>query len=241
MRTMAACGWGDAGWGYGWAHGLGWPAGRVAAALVRSVRAEAGGTLRRCLGGFALMAGSGLQIGFSAHGLGLRSGTRAKFGHRACLIGEKVIGRGMGTIASRVGRRSPLVSRRSWRILRPFGGAVLASRGTFALLHQPARQHSRGIFLQPGIEQLRDLLAEISGVAEPRKLVTLQRVPRRREKELPRWRGSVIQRGLQRNLRINIINIVNGTQIRTYCGKVWKSLPVNREPSRLAVSWAKPL
>jgi hypothetical protein len=62
-------------------------------------------------------------------------------------------------------------------------------------------------------------------MAEPRKFITLQRVPRRREKELPRWRGSVIQRGLQGKPRHSnkLDNIVNSIQIRTYCGKVCKS------------------
>ncbi len=240
---MAACGCGDAGCGYGWAHGFGWPAGRVAAGVAGLVRATAGGTLRRSFDGFALTAGSGLQIDFSAHGLGLRSGTSAKFGRQGRLIGEKVIGRSMRRLASRLRRRSPLVLRRSLRIFRLFGGAVLASRGIFALLHQPARQHSGGIFFQPGIEQLRDLLAEIGGVAEPRKLVTLQRVPRRREKELPRWLGSVIQGGLQGKRRhsSSVVNTVNGIYIRTYCGKLCKSLAPNRGLSSLAGSRVKAL
>jgi hypothetical protein len=190
-----------------------------------------------------LLAESGSRTGFLAHVLGLRSRTGAEFGRRARLIGEKIIGRSMRRLASRVGRRSVLVGRRGLRILRPLGGAVLARRGSFALLHQPARQHGRGVFFQPGIEQLRDLLAEIGGMAEPRKLITLQRVPRRREKELPRWLGSVIQGDLQGKPRqsINIINTVNSIEIRKYCGKLCKSLPANREPSSFAVSRVKAL
>ena len=56
----------------------------------------------------------------------------------------------------------------------------------FPLLHQPARQHGRGIFLHPQVEQRADLLAEIGGVAETREFITLQRISRSREKKLPR-------------------------------------------------------
>jgi hypothetical protein len=230
MRTVAAYGYGEADWGYGCAHEFEWPATRVAGRVVGLVRATAGRTLRRCFGCPALLAGSASQIDFSARVLAVRSRTSAKFLRRSRLIGKKIIGRSMG-LASGVGRRCPLLVRRSLRILRPLDGAVLASGGSFALLQQPARQHGGGIFLEPGIEQLRDLLAEVGGVAEPRELVTLQRVPRRGEKELPGWLGSVVQRGLQGKPRhsINIVKTVNGIHIRTYCGKLCKSLPANRE------------
>jgi hypothetical protein len=68
-------------------------------------------------------------------------------------------------------------------------------------------------------------------VAEPRELVTLQGVPGRGEKELPGWLGSVIQGDLHAKPRhsTKIITIVNNTHIRTYCGKVCKSLGANRE------------
>ena len=218
-------------WGYGGAHQFERPATGMAARVVGLVCDTGGGTPPRGLGGFALVAGSGSKTRLSAHVLGLASRASAKFGCRACLIGEKVIGRSMRTVAARSGRRSPHVVRRTLRIFRPLGRAVLASGRSFALLHQPARQHGRGIFFQPGIEQLRDLLSEIGGVAEPRKLVTLQRVPRRGEKELPGRLGSVIQGDLQGKPRhsININKVVNGIRIRTYCGKLCISLPANRE------------
>jgi hypothetical protein len=53
------------------------------------------------------------------------------------------------------------------------------------LLHEPAREHGRGIFLQPGIQQLADLFAEIGGMTEPRKFVALERIARSREQKLP--------------------------------------------------------
>src|ERR1700675_2278092 len=122
MRETAAFGYGDTGWGYGWAHGFEWPALRVAARVVGLVRIAAGHTLRRCFGGSSLFTESGSQIGFWAHVPGLHSRTGAKFGRRARLIGEKVIGRSMRRLASGVGRRSSLVGRRSMRIFRPLGG-----------------------------------------------------------------------------------------------------------------------
>ncbi len=233
MRTVAAYGYGGADWGYGCAHGFEWPVVRVAARVMGLGRATAGRTLRHCFDCSALLAGSASQNDFSACVLALRSRTSAKFVGRSRLIGKKIIGRSMG-LASRVGRRCPLVVRRSLRIFRSLGRAVLASGGAFALLHQPARQHGRGVFLQPGIEQLRDLLTEVGSVAEPRELVTLQRVPRRGEKELPGWLGSVVQGGLQGKPRhsINIVKTVNSIHIRTYCGKLCKSLPANRERFR---------
>ena len=225
MRTVAAYGCGGADWGCGCAHGFEWPGVRVAARVLGLVRAAAGRTLRRCFGCLALLAGSASQIDFSARVPGLRSRTSAKFVRRSRLIGKKVIGRSMG-LASGVGRRCTLIVRRSLCVFRPIGGAVLASGGNFALLQQPARQHGCCIFLQPGVEQLRDLLAEIGGVAEPRKFVALQRVLRCREKELPGRLGSVIQGDLRGKRRYitNIITIVNGIHIRTYCGKLCISL-----------------
>jgi hypothetical protein len=80
-------------------------------------------------------------------------------------------------------------------------------------------------------------------MAEPRQLVTLQRVPRRGEKELPRWLGFVVQGGLQEEPRqtINIVNIVNSTYVRTYCGKLCKSFSAKREASGFTGSKAKAL
>ncbi len=66
---------------------------------------------------------------------------------------------------------------------------VLNARRAFALLHEPPREHGGGILVEPAIEQLANLLAEIGGVAEPRQLVTLQRGKRSRQEELPRRFG----------------------------------------------------
>ena len=77
------------------------------------------------------------------------------------------------------------------------GGFVNLLRA-FPLLHQPARQHGRGIFLHPQVEQPADLLAEIGGMAETREFIALQRVSRSRDKKLPRRLSLVmVHAGLQ--------------------------------------------
>ncbi len=56
----------------------------------------------------------------------------------------------------------------------------------FPLLHQPARQHGRGIFFHPLVEKRANLLAEIGGMTKTREFIALQRISRSREKKLPR-------------------------------------------------------
>jgi hypothetical protein len=80
----------------------------------------------------------------------------------------------------------------STRVVRRMKGLRFAglrrlpnARRAFALLHEPSREHGGGVFIEPRIEQLANLLAEIGGVAEPRQLVTLQRGKRRRQEKLP--------------------------------------------------------
>lgn len=168
--------------------------------------------------------------------LGCRSRTGAKFGRRARLIGEKIIGRGMRGLSAHLMAWSPLVvadrgARSGHRAL-----GMLARRRTFAVLHQPARQHSGGVLLEPGVQQLRDLLAEIGRVAKPRQLIALQRIAGRREKELPRRLGFVIQwafRGKRRHIS-RVVTTVNSTHLRKGCGKLCKSLACNCEQTRFA-------
>lgn len=47
--------------------------------------------------------------------------------------------------------------------------------GTLALLHQPAREHREGIFIEPLVEQGSNFLAKVGGVTEPREFVGLER------------------------------------------------------------------
>ncbi len=85
-------------------------------------------------------------------------------------IRKKIIGHGMSVL-------------RGWFV---GGSDFLCRRRTFALLHQPARQHGCGTFLHPLVEKSSDLLAEIRSMAEAREFIALQRDSRSREKELPR-------------------------------------------------------
>lgn len=55
-----------------------------------------------------------------------------------------------------------------------------------AMLHKPASEHGRRVFFKPLIEKRRHLLAQIGGMAKPRKFVTLQTGFRSRQQELPR-------------------------------------------------------
>jgi hypothetical protein len=97
-------------------------------------------------------------------------------GRRDRPIRKKIIGHGMSVFPCRF-----------------TGGSVFLNLlGVLPLLHQPASQHGRGIFLHPKIEQSADLLAEIGGMAETREFVALERVSRSREEELPRRLGLVV-------------------------------------------------
>ena len=103
-------------------------------------------------------------------------------GRRDGPIRKKIIGHGMSVFRGRSSRGS--VFR---RLPQPF-----------PLLHQPASQHGRGVFLHPQIEKRPNLLAEIGGVAETREFITLQRVTRSGEKKLPRRLGFVVVHGASR-------------------------------------------
>jgi hypothetical protein len=97
-------------------------------------------------------------------------------GRRDRATRKKIIGHGMFIFRERFSGRRVFL-----HVLR-----------TFPLLHQPASQHGRGIFLHPKVEKRADLLAEIGGMAEAREFVALERVSRSREKELPRRLGFVV-------------------------------------------------
>jgi hypothetical protein len=81
---------------------------------------------------------------------------------------------------------------------RGFGGGLVrrglgfrGKHGALALLDQPARDHGVGVFIEPLVEQGRDLLAEIGRVTEAREFVALQGVAGGGEKELPGWLGAI--------------------------------------------------
>ncbi len=102
------------------------------------------------------------------------SSRATRMGLRSPLIRQEIIGHRMSAVGPIAGPR--------------FGGGLCLrdAERTLMLLHEPAREHGRGIFLQPGIQQLTDLFAEIGGMTEPRKFEALERIARSREQKLPR-------------------------------------------------------
>ena len=86
-------------------------------------------------------------------------------------------------------------------------GVLGSARRPFALLDQPAREHGAGVFFHPLIEQRADLLAEIGGMGKTRKFVALERIPRSREKKLPRRLGWGT--GHDSLLRIDACNVIH--------------------------------
>src|SRR6266851_8043519 len=111
---------------------------------------------------------------------GCASLSTANFGRRGRLMREKIIGHGMHGLAPSIA------------VHRSF-----LHDGVLALLHQPARQQSRSVLIEPGIQQLRDLFAEIGGVVQTRKFVAVQGIARGREQELPRRLSFVMHGDLQ--------------------------------------------
>jgi hypothetical protein len=134
------------------------------------------------------------------------------FGRRGRLIREKIIGHGLRGFAA------PMVI-----------GRDLFDDGVLALAHQPARQQRRRVLIQPGIQQLGDLLAEIGGVVQTREFVALQGITRRREQELPRGLSFVIQ-GTSEGIGANDDSITSTFNSTDYvsnvemCGRFWLGL-----------------
>jgi hypothetical protein len=91
-----------------------------------------------------------------------------------------------------IGRTTPLVFGRCGR-----GGSHFAEDGAFALIHQPASQHGRGIFLEVLIQERSQFLAQIRRMSEAGKFIALQRIAGSGEKEFPGRLGVV---GVHENL-----------------------------------------
>ncbi len=135
-------------------------------------------------------------------------------GRRSRPIHKKIIGRGVCIFRETLTR----------------GSVFLHLLRAFLLLHQPARQHGCGVFLDPKVEQRADLLAEIGGMVEPREFIALQRVPRSRKKKLPRRLSLVVVHGglLEERLRRLIFRKIEsrvpiGYFVVESCGKLWRS------------------
>jgi hypothetical protein len=69
------------------------------------------------------------------------------------------------------------------------GGADAA----LALFDEPAGDHGIGVFVEPLVEEGRDLLAEIGDVAEAREFVGLQSVAGGGKEELPRRLSAMVR------------------------------------------------
>jgi hypothetical protein len=88
-------------------------------------------------------------------------------------IRKKVIGRAVSVPGKQIRKRRVLVRARS----------------AFPLVHQQAREHGFGVFLDPLLEERHDLFAEIGGMTEAGEFKALERGARSGEQKLPRKLG----------------------------------------------------
>jgi len=123
-----------------------------------------------------------------------------------------------------IGRTSALVSGG----LRGRSG-LFGEDGAFALIHKPASEHSRCVFLEILVEEGRQFLAEIGGVSEAGKFVGLEGVAGSGEKEFP---GRLGVMGVHENLLEQVLwkrrgNSTTGASIVTSnhsANTLWKSV-----------------
>src|SRR5208282_3631703 len=85
-----------------------------------------------------------------------------------------------------IGRTTPLVFGTCGR-----GSSLFFKDSAFALIHQPACQHGRGVFLEVLIQERSQFLAQIGRVSEAGKFIGLQRVAGSGQQELPGRLGVV--------------------------------------------------
>ncbi len=123
-----------------------------------------------------------------------------------------------------IGRTTPLVFGACGR-----GSSLFFEDSAFALIHQPACQHGRGVFLEVLIQERSQFLAQIRRMSEAGKFIGLQRVAGSGQQELPGRLGVI---GVHENLLDNVLwkRQGNGTT-RTYIvtsnprvTNLWKSV-----------------
>ena len=140
----------------------------------------------------------------------------ALLGRRPSPIRKEIIGHGMC---------------RAIRGLRA-NNRVAGNERAFTLLDQPASEHGGGAFFHPLIEQRANFFAEIGGMAQSRKFVTLQGVSRSRQKKLPWGLGLVTGHGIllpkqEPNIITTVIysKIYESSTAVDICGKTGGRIP----------------
>jgi len=130
---------------------------------------------------------------FSPRRAGERSVAAARNVWASETIRQKIIGHRMTVGGKRFG--GGLVRRRL---------GVRGLNGAFALLDEPAGNHGVGVFVEPLVEEGRDLLAEIGSVGQAREFVAVERVAGSGEKKLPRRLGAIGGHGALRANRVTL-------------------------------------
>src|SRR5260370_12483191 len=120
--------------------------------------------------------GFGAVLRMERRKIAFTSSVASVCGRRNRPIRKKIIGHGMSVFRKSFNR----------------GSVLLRNLRAFLLFHQPARQHGRGVFLDPKIELRAYLTATSGGMVETREFITLQRVSRSGKKKLPRRLSFVV-------------------------------------------------
>jgi hypothetical protein len=138
---------------------------------------------------------------------GLRSRPATCRGLRSRLIREKIIGHGLSSVPAMITR----------------GTSVHCVPADLGLLHEASSQHGHRVFLQPLIQQNRNLLSKIGGVGQPRQFIGLQGISRSGQQELPGRLGLVMG---HRSLRFEAYGntVVKGVQEYLGYKGLWKNV-----------------
>jgi hypothetical protein len=186
----------------------------------RSFRGHSAGTLLGRRFGCTETVQRKVDGGCAARSVGAGSHGATHSGHRRHRLRVEIIGRRARTLWPRFTRA------RRRRCLRQL----------LALFHEPSCHQGSGGFLQPDIQELNDLLAKISGVAQSRQFVRLQRWTRSREQKIPRRLNfGMAVHGASCSGRPYVTTLV--TSVKSYrgsqdCGKLWKKAAVPQRAGR---------
>ena len=136
-----------------------------------------------------------------------------------------------------IGHRMAVCGRRFGDGLVRSGPGFRGENRALALLDEPAGDHGVGVFVEPLVEQGRDLLAEIGCVSEAGEFVALQGVAGSGEKELPRRLGAIGVHGALRLIVVtrNVFYLYSIHSMITSNRRVtglWKSVESEEKPAR---------